>query len=356
MQGQMAMQVAVPEGMAPGAQFQCMTPDGQTLQIAVPEGMAAGAIMQVGYTPLPGAVGNPMAVMAQPQSFFPQGQLPPYVIPAGTKILPLSGLSAMADSAAVQVAPDLFQVRGTRSNLVQIPLQQGWQVTTEPGAMCAMSDGVVMKAKIGGFRAGAGRMLSGESLFGNTYVCETATPGFLSITPSWPGLVIPLNLSAMGGDIVLKVGSWMGHLGPMNAVDVSPFINDNMKTCCCTGLDFLLQRVAGQGWVFVTAGGTLMQRMLEPGETIMLDGDAVVGFQTSVEMDVKRTGNMAMMCCGGEGLTYLKMTGPGLVLIETMGLKKLKKAFPAPPAKPASSGGDGGDGGDGGGDGGGGGE
>ena len=33
-----------------------------------------------------------------------------------------------------------------------------------------------------------------------------------------------------------------------------------------------------------------------------------------------------MCCCGGEGMYYAKMTGPGLVFIESMSFAKYKKA------------------------------
>ena len=59
-------------------------------------------------------------------------------------------------------------------------------------------------------------------------------------------------------------------------------------------------------------------------------------FTANVDYDVATSGDCAVMCCGGEGIFNAKFTAtnsPGLVLVQSMSLEKLKALFarPRPP-------------------------
>lgn len=92
------------------------------------------------------------------------------------------------------------------------------------------------------------------------------------------------------------------------------------------------------------AMGTVIKKVLRQGESILVDGDSVLAFESSVTIDVRTAGNLAAMCCGGN-LFYTELSGPGTIYLQSMSIDKLRRLFPPK----ESSRGDGGDG-DGGGD------
>ena len=230
----------------------------------------------------------------------------------------------------------LFTVVGTDCQVVQIPLQAGQVVTCEPGAMCNMSDGVTVSTAMGGLMGGFSRGFSGESLFLNEYTNAAQAPGYIGITPSFPGQVIPIHLPSVGGQMICKRGCYMGHLGARGACNVAVTLTRRLSAGCVGGLGFFLQSVTGQGWAFLNAGGTIVQKVLQPGESIRVDTRSVVAFTANVDYDVATSGDCAVMCCGGEGIFNAKFTAtnsPGLVLVQSMSLEKLKALFarPRPP-------------------------
>ncbi len=85
---------------------------------------------------------------------------------------------------------------------------------------------------------------------------------------------------------------------------------------------FFLSTIKGSGTAFLNAGGTVFQRELGPGEKITLDTQALVACSASVDIGVRRAGTCWMMCCGGEGLFVCVLTGPGLVIIQSMPVEK----------------------------------
>jgi uncharacterized protein (AIM24 family) len=101
-------------------------------------------------------------------------------------------------------------------------------------------------------------------------------------------------------------------------------------------------------FAFLMAMGTVVKKSLRPGESILVDGDSVLAFESSVTVDVRTVGNIAAICCGGEGIFNTELSGPGTIYLQSMSIDKMRRLFPP---HVASSGGDGGgdDGGDGGG-------
>ena len=83
--------------------------------------------------------------------------------------------------------------------------------------------------------------------------------------------------------------------------------------------------------------------MLQPGESIRVDTRSVVAFTSNVDYDVTTSGDCAVMLCGGEGIFNAKFTAtntPGLVLVQSMSLEKLKALFhrPRPPRQQNANG------------------
>ncbi|HSH46302.1 MAG TPA: AIM24 family protein, partial [Longimicrobiales bacterium] len=89
------------------------------------------------------------------------------------------------------------------------------------------------------------------------------------------------------------------------------------------GEGFILQRLTGDGMAFVHAGGTVVRRELEAGETLRVDTGCLVAFSESVDYDIQFIGGVRNALFGGEGLFLAKLTGPGPVFLQSLPFSRL---------------------------------
>jgi uncharacterized protein (AIM24 family) len=84
-----------------------------------------------------------------------------------------------------------------------------------------------------------------------------------------------------------------------------------------------MERLQGDGWAFIHAGGTLMQRDLGPGEMLRVDTGCIVGFQPSVSYDIQFVGKIKSAIFGGEGLFFATLRGPGRVWLQSLPFSRM---------------------------------
>lgn len=89
------------------------------------------------------------------------------------------------------------------------------------------------------------------------------------------------------------------------------------------GEGFILQRLSGSGTAFIHATGDFVEMDLQPGQTIKVDTGSVVGWDASVTFDIQRAGGLKSMMFGGEGIFLTTLTGPGKILLQSMNLPEL---------------------------------
>eukprot|EP00602_Paraphysomonas_sp_CaronLab_P003446 CAMPEP_0185025314 /NCGR_PEP_ID=MMETSP1103-20130426/8325_1 /TAXON_ID=36769 /ORGANISM="Paraphysomonas bandaiensis, Strain Caron Lab Isolate" /LENGTH=245 /DNA_ID=CAMNT_0027558493 /DNA_START=60 /DNA_END=797 /DNA_ORIENTATION=- len=224
------------------------------------------------------------------------------------------------------VVPDLsssshpYTITGADCQVLSIELPSQSKAECEPGSMLIMSSDISTTVECGS----CSRVCTGESLCKVIYTNQGQDTGFLALTPNFPSKVIPANLSNYGGKLIVKSGAYMAAIGD---VKIAADVDCNCCSCCCGGLGFIRQAASGTGTVFLTAGGTVVQKVLAPGEQILVDTNSVVGFQESVEMGIKAAGGCCTCCCGGEGMFNTTLTGPGLVILQSMSFEKYKEAI-----------------------------
>lgn len=90
------------------------------------------------------------------------------------------------------------------------------------------------------------------------------------------------------------------------------------------GEGFILEKLTGPGTVFIHAGGDHVEFDLKPGEVVQVDTGCVVGFDESVDYDIQFVGGIKTAIFGGEGLFLTTLTGPGKVTLQSMTLAKLR--------------------------------
>jgi uncharacterized protein (AIM24 family) len=84
-----------------------------------------------------------------------------------------------------------------------------------------------------------------------------------------------------------------------------------------------MQRLEGDGLVFVHAGGTIVEKILNPGETLRVDTGCLVAMTGNVHYDIQYVGNIKNAFFGGEGIFYATVTGPGSVWVQSLPFSRL---------------------------------
>jgi uncharacterized protein (TIGR00266 family) len=194
-------------------------------------------------------------------------------------------------------------------SLAVVTLAPNEDVKVEPGAMVSYSDGVTVETKAqGGLMGGLKRMVAGESFFQNTYHAP-GNGGELTLAQALPGDTIVLEIA--GSEVMLQSGAYM-------ASEMS--VNVDAKWGGAKGFfgsgSLVLLKVSGQGKVLAGCYGAIEERVLQAGQKYTVDTGHIVGFDGSVQFNVKRVGGWKSTLLSGEGLV-VELTGPGRVLMQT---------------------------------------
>lgn len=84
-----------------------------------------------------------------------------------------------------------------------------------------------------------------------------------------------------------------------------------------------MQKLEGDGWVFVHAGGTILEKQLAPGEVLRVDTGCIVAFQPTIDFDIQFVGGIKTALFGGEGLFFATLRGPGHVWLQSLPFSRL---------------------------------
>eukprot|EP00435_Cladocopium_sp_Y103_P012091 s2910_g3.t1 len=214
------------------------------------------------------------------------------------------------------------------SQVLELDVHPGESITCEPGSMAYMSPGLFPDVDVGGCEQGFKRCCcAGENLFRLHFLNETEDLQQVGLTPTFPAKIVPIDLAKYDG-MVFNRGAFLAALGSDWSVDIKRV--RSMGTCCCGGQGLFMNTLHGSGMVFLQAGGTVMRKELQDGEELVVEQAAVLAFERSVELDIRKTGGFLVCCCGGMGLFNAVLTGPGFVMIHSMGLQKLRSSLGAP--------------------------
>src|SRR6187397_2734823 len=118
---------------------------------------------------------------------------------------------------------------------------------------------------IGALMGGGKRLLTGESLFMTVFLNRSGQKRKVAFGAPYPGKIIPVHLSEIGGELIAQKDSF---LAAAKGVSVGIAFQRKLGTGLFGGEGFITQRLQGDGWAFVHAGGTIHERTLQPGEKI----------------------------------------------------------------------------------------
>ena len=89
------------------------------------------------------------------------------------------------------------------------------------------------------------------------------------------------------------------------------------------GEGFIMQMATGPGLVFAELDGEVVELELGPGQVLQVDTGHVAIIEPTVDFDVSMVKGFRNILLGGEGLFLAKLTGPGKVWLQTMPMMKL---------------------------------
>jgi len=229
-----------------------------------------------------------------------------------------------------------YEIEGGNLPVVICNIQPGQTICTESGSMSWMSPNMKMETNTGGgIKKVFGRIFSGESIFMNEYTAENSE-GMIAFASSFPGSIIPFQVTENNGLIVQK----RGFLAMEKGLDLSIYFQKKFSKGFFGGEGFIMQKISGNGMVFVEIDGYCKEYDLTAGESIIVSTGYLAAMSESCTMDVEVVKGAKNIFFGGEGLFLTKITGPGKVYIQTMPVINTAQAL-APYLPSSNSDGDG---------------
>jgi len=223
-----------------------------------------------------------------------------------------------------------YQIFGDDMQVVEIGLDPSETVIAEAGAMNWMDTGVSFEAKMGdGSKPERGlfdklldagkRVLTGESIFMTHFTNTSHEKKQVAFAAPYPGKIIPIDMKEVGDELICQKDAFLcAALG----TEISIAFAKKLGIGFFGGEGFILQRLKGDGMVFIHAGGTIVKKELN-NDTIIVDTGCIVAFTTGIDYDIQRAGNLKSMFFGGEGLFLATLRGSGTVYLQSLPFSRL---------------------------------
>ncbi len=227
-----------------------------------------------------------------------------------------------------------FKICGAEMQFVEVELDPGESAVAEAGAMMYKDSTIEMQTVFGDASApssggggfmdklmGAGkRLLTGESLFMTVFTHTGQGKGHVAFGAPYPGNIIPVPLPSVNGCLICQKDSF---LCAAKGVSIGIHLQKKILTGLFGGEGFIMQKLEGDGMVFVHAGGTVVERQLKPGEVLDVDTGCIVALEKTVNFDIRQAGNIKTALFGGEGLFFATLHGPGRIWLQSLPFSRL---------------------------------
>lgn len=261
------------------------------------------------------------------QNWLPISQVPELNQAPGVSPQPLPS------SSGIQAHEIDFEIFGTEMQFVEVELDPNESAVAEAGSMMYMSDFIHMETIFGdGSHAsetgsfldkmlGAGkRLITGESLFTTVFTFKGQGKGKVAFAAPYPGKIIPLDLKDYSGKLICQKEAF---LCAAKGVAIGVEFQKKIGTALFGGEGFIMQKLEGDGLVFVHAGGTIVQKELQAGESMKVDTGCLVALTQTVDFDIEFVGGIKSAIFGGEGFFFATVRGPGHVWLQSLPFSRL---------------------------------
>ncbi|TGZ82186.1 DUF124-domain-containing protein [Ascodesmis nigricans] len=196
------------------------------------------------------------------------------------------------------------------NTLLTLQLAHGCPVEAKPGAMVAMSPSVTLKGQV---KFSLKKMFAGGEMTQSTYT----GPGELLLAPAALGDIVPIRLDgqqtwSVGKDAMLCVTQGVHK----------DYKSQGLGKAMFSGEGLFVYKVSGQGILFVTSLGAIIQKNMAPGEQYIVDNDHLVAWNCKYTIERVASGGIISGMAASEGLVCRftgtnTVLGPGTVFIQT---------------------------------------
>ncbi|MBL8330215.1 MAG: TIGR00266 family protein [Rubrivivax sp.] len=235
-----------------------------------------------------------------------------------------------------------YEIKGAEMQFVEIELDPGEAAVGEAGSMMFMDAGVGMDTVFGDGRQGASggglfgkllgagkRLITGESLFTTVYTNQAAQKQRVAFAAPYPGKILPMDLRQLGGTLICQKDAF---LCAARGVSLGIHFQQKLSVGFFGGEGFIMQKLEGDGLAFVHAGGSVVRRELQLGQTLLVDTGCLVAMTQGVSFEIQYVGKVKTALFGGEGLFFAKVSGPGTVWLQSLPFSRLaSRVFAAAP-------------------------
>ncbi|MDJ1111164.1 MULTISPECIES: TIGR00266 family protein [Macrococcus] len=234
-----------------------------------------------------------------------------------------------------------YKIYGDDMQYVEIELDPNETVISEAGSMMMINPNIHMETIFGdgstsggnGFMdklfAAGRRTLTGESLFMTTFTNRGTGKDHVYFAAPYPGKIIPIDLSQLGGEFICQKDAF---LAAAKGVQIGIALQKRLGVGFFGGEGFIMQRLSGDGMAFIHAGGAIMKRDLQPGETLLVDTGCLVGMTKDVAYDIETVPGLKTKLFGGEGIFLARLRGPGSVYVQSLPFSRFaSRIFAAAP-------------------------
>ncbi len=205
-----------------------------------------------------------------------------------------------------------YEVFGNEMRYVELELDAGEAAIGEAGSLFYMDPGIDL-----------------ETVFGDGSAQQDALKRRVAFAAPDPGKIVPIDLSRIGGTLIAQRDAF---LCAARGVSLGIAFQRKSGTGFFGGEGFIMEKLDGDGMVFVHAGGTILERQLAPGEVLPVDTGCVVAYQPSLDFDVQYVGKVKTALFGGEGLFFATLRGPGHIWLQSLPFSRLaSRVFAAAP-------------------------
>ena len=226
-----------------------------------------------------------------------------------------------------------YEIFGNEMQFVEIELDSQESTVAEAGSMMYMSDSIRMETVFGdGSAAGAGgrfldkmlgagkRLITGESLFTTVFTNSGLGKGKVAFAAPYPGKIIPLQLKRYGGKLVCQKDAF---LCAAKGVAIGVEFQKKIGVALFGGEGFIMQKLEGDGLIFIHAGGTIIEKELQAGEMLRVDTGCLVALTQTVHYDIEFVGGVKSALFGGEGFFFANLRGPGHIWLQSLPFSRL---------------------------------
>ena len=219
-----------------------------------------------------------------------------------------------------------FRVRGDNTPFIQMEIAAGKEIIAEPGSFMFKTEGMQMSMALGDgsertvfgkLWSATKRKIGGESALLAHFKNATASTQTLALAANQPGEILAINLGDVGGNITCQRGAFMAAAG---GTSISVGLPQRIRTGVFAGEGFILQKISGEGHVFINGGGNYATYKLGEGEKLQVDTGCIIAMTDDLakRWNIQFDKSAMSMLFNESGLFLTTVEGPGQVWVQSM--------------------------------------